>query len=132
MYGWNELLPQFQKMRLYDVRNGIMHKDSPLAIHKWFPGGHMYYYVAHPLQMKVAAIGTINDLHKFIWLNKLHEGVKKVSDAYFISPTNNFTDPTEIYKDHFQSVELAAKIPCLRNGKIARYWYVYRLKNATF
>lgn len=128
LFGWDELLPQFRKIRRNEISEGIMSKNAPLLVHKWFPGSHIYYYVAYPLHMNVFGLGTLNDLHKFAWLNKMNRGMRVGSDAYYISPSNNYSDPAEIYGKHFKSIEQAAKIPCYRNGKLARYWYVYRLK----
>ena len=128
LFGWEELLPQFRKMRRNDISKGIMSRNAPLLVHKWFPGSHIYYYVAYPLHMNVIGLGTLNDLHKFVWLNKMNSGMRVGSDAYYISPSNNYSDPAEIYAKHFKSIEQAAKIPCYRNGKLARYWYVFRLK----
>lgn len=130
MYGWEELLPAFQKIRNRDIKNGTMRKDAPLVVHKWFPGSHLYYYVAYPLQMKTVGLGQINDLHKFAWLNDRYGGIAPGSDAYYISPSNVYTDPSKIYRNQFQSFEQAGIIPSFRNGKPARYWYVYRMKNA--
>lgn len=128
IYGWEQLLPEFRKIRLEDMRTPTMTEEAPLVVHKWFPGAHLYYYVAFPLGMNVRGMGTLHDLHKFVWLNDMNPPLSAGSCAYFISPSNNFTDPSVIYKNQFDSIELAAKIPCRRNGKLARYWYVFRLK----
>lgn len=130
MYGWEELLPAFEKTRNQDIEDGKMAANSPLLVHKWFPAGHLYFYVAFPLSLRVVGEGELNDLHKFVWLNQQNGNVAKATNAYFIAPSNYFSDPAMIYGDDFESVTLAAKIPQQRNGKTARYWYVYRLVGA--
>jgi hypothetical protein len=129
--GWDQLLPAFSKIRQDDIAQRRMSEDASMVIHKWFPGGHIYYYVAHPLKMKLIGVGEVNDLHKFYWLNSLYGPLAKNSDGYFISPSNNFTNPAGIYKDDFQSFEQAGVIPQKRNGQIVRYWYIFRLKHAS-
>ena len=109
-----------------------MTEQAPLVTHKWFPGGHLFYYVAYPLGMQFTGIGELNDLLKFLWFNKLQRSIKEGSDAYFITGSNNFTDPNEIYAKVLRKTEKPYKIEQKRNGKVARYWYVYRLRNANY
>jgi len=130
MYGWDELLPSFETIRNKDIENGKMAADSPLLVHKWFPAGHLYFYAAYPLSLRVVGEGELNDLHKFVWLNRQNGNVAKGTNAYFIASSNYFSDPETIYRNDFESVTLAAKIPQQRNGQTARYWYIYRLVEA--
>ncbi|MHA4739943.1 ArnT family glycosyltransferase [Dyadobacter sp. MSC1_007] len=129
--GWETLRAPFEKIRKDDIRSERMTANAPLLIHKWFPGSHIYYYVAFPLQMRVVGAGNIADLHQFCWLNARYGQVARGRDAYYISPSNNFTDPAEQYAGQFEAFEHAGTITQKRNGKVARYWFVYRLKHAT-
>jgi hypothetical protein len=131
MYGWKEFGHEFAKIRDTDIREGKMAADAPLLVHKWFPGGHLLFYVTYPLGMRIIGEGTLKDLHKFVWLNEQQGYLQKGGDAYYISPSNYYKDPDEIYKGKFESITLTATIPQKRGGKIARYWYIYHLKNAT-
>lgn len=128
--GWEQLLPAFEKLRNDDIVSGKIRRDAPLVVHKWFPGAHIYYHVAYPLDMRVIGVGELNDLHQFCWLNKLYGRIPAGADAWYISPSNNFTNPVELYGDAFRSIEKAATITQRRSGRVARYWFVYRLKNA--
>ncbi|MBB5286997.1 hypothetical protein HNQ92_005159 [Rhabdobacter roseus] len=130
MYGWKALLPVFEKIRADDIRLGRMSPDAPLLTHKWFPGGHLYYYLAYPLHMRLVGVGDVYDLHKFSWLNALNGTGAQGTDAYFIVPSNYFTDPRGLYAPDFQKIEGSRRIVQKRSGRVARYWYVYRLKNA--
>jgi hypothetical protein len=131
IYGWDELLPAFKNIREDDITKHRMSTSSPMLVHHWFPGSHMYYYVAYPLHMRVVGVGSLLNLHKFQWLNSLSGPVLPGTDAYYISPSNNFTNPAIEYGNAFESYEKAATITQKRSGQIARYWYVYRLKHAT-
>ena len=131
MYGWKSLSTAFNQLRLNDIKTGKMTVEAPLITHKWFPGGHLFYYVAYPAKIPLIGIGNLNDLHKFIWLNASQGSVSKGGDAYFITSSTNFTSPDDLYKNDFERIEQPQIVEQLRNGKIARYWYIYRLKNAT-
>ncbi|NIJ54534.1 ThuA domain-containing protein [Dyadobacter arcticus] len=130
LYGWDALLPSFKKIRETDIAGKVMSPDAPIVVHKWFPGAHLYYYVAYPLGMNLLGMGKLSDLHKFQWLNQRYDAILPGDNAYYISPSNNFTDPVAIYGDQFKTYEKAATIVQKRNGATARNWFVYRLKNA--
>jgi len=128
--GWEQLLPAFEKLRTDDIASGQMKRDAPMVVHKWFPGSHIYYHAAYPLGMRTVGIGKLDDLHQFAWLNRASGDVPAGSDAWYISPSNNFSDPAEIYAGQFEDFEKAGTITQRRNGRVARYWFVYRLRNA--
>lgn len=130
MTGWEQLGPAFEMIRNSDMASGRMDERAPLLIHKWFPGGHLYFYVAYPLKMRLIGLGSLNDLHKFHWLKAKYGKVESGSDAYYITPSNNFQDPAEIYQNLFSTIDKPVVIRQLRGGKVARYWFVYRLRCA--
>lgn len=125
MYGWVDFKNVFED---FLKQENITEKN--IIINNWYPASHILYYVAKPLQLKVIGVGNIQDLHKFVWLNKQEGVVKKHEDALFITVSNYFQDPNVLYKNHFQSIQLLKKIPQYRGGKLARYFYIYKLKNA--
>jgi hypothetical protein len=127
MYGWNELQSQFEIIRQKDIKAGLMLSTSPIIVAKWFPACHYLFYVAYPMHMRIVGVGNVFDLHKFAWLNKMEGEVQKGANAYFISSSNDYKDPENIYNNDFKKITLIDKIPQRRLGKIARYWYIYRL-----
>ncbi len=128
VYGWKELQPGFTRIREEDIRTKRMDAGAPLVIYKWFPGGHLYYYVAYPLHIPLIGIGSLKDLHKFQWFNSRYDSLQPGDDAYFISPSNDFTSPHQVYSDRFDKIEHAGIVPQYRNRQVARYWQVYRLR----
>lgn len=130
MYGWNQLLPAFQKIRNQDIAEGTMSATAPVILHKWFPGAHIFYYTAYPLRMPIRGVGHMQDLHKFVWMNTLSMPISTGENAYYIATSNNFTDPVSLFSEAFSSIEKAETIAQYRSGKTARYWYVYRLCGA--
>lgn len=130
MYGWKSFRSAFEHIREQDLQLGRMSPAAPLIVNKWFPGGHLYFYLAYPLGMRLLGVGPVNDLHKFQWLNAQNGTIAEGTDAYFISPSNYFTDPNELYRVDFQQIEKPVRFVQRRNGEVARYWYVYRMKGA--
>lgn len=128
--GWEQLLPAFEKLRNDDIASGRMQRDAPMVVHKWFPGSHIYYHVAYPLGMRTVGVGKLEDLHQFAWLNRLYGQVAAGADAWYISPSNNFSAPSQLFEGQFERFEKAGTITQRRNGHVARYWFVYRLRNA--
>jgi 4-amino-4-deoxy-L-arabinose transferase-like glycosyltransferase len=127
MYGWNELQSQFEIIRQKDIKTGLMQSTSPIIVAKWFPACHYLFYVAYPMHMRIVGVGNVFDLHKFAWLNKMEGEIEKGANAYFISSSNYYKNPEIIYNNDFKKITLIDKIPQRRLGKIARYWYIYRL-----
>lgn len=130
MYGWRSFSSSFARIRAKDIASGNMLDDAPVVVHKWFPGGQVIFYAAYPLGMRVVGVGTLQDLHKFAWLNRQNGYIKPGMDAYFIVPSNYYSDPHMLYKNDFDSISAPIVIPQERLGHLARYWYVYRLKGA--
>lgn len=130
MYGWKALRPKFEKIRDEDIRTGRMSANAPLLTNNWFPGGHLYYYIAYPLGMRLLGVGSVNALHKFWWLNSINGTLDAGGDAYFIAPSNYFTNPNALSGFNFGKIGQPLRIAQKRNGRVARYWYIHRLKNA--
>jgi len=130
LHRWNDLLSSFEKLRRDDIANHRMSASDPIVVHKWFPGGHIYRYVAYPLKMRLIGLGDLNDLHKFHWLNAMYGSIKPGSNACFISTSNYFTDPKPRYSEKFSIIDKAATVTQKREGEIALHWYVYRLRKS--
>ncbi|WP_127132920.1 ArnT family glycosyltransferase [Pseudoflavitalea rhizosphaerae] len=127
MSGWRAFGKDFS--RLYkDEKNPA--KDSPRFIFSnyWFPAAHLDFYVARPLGLHLKAVGDINAIHHFAWLNKKLPELKPGEDAYYIGISNFYEPVPEAITKQFSEVTEPISIPQTRNGKPARYFYVYRLK----
>lgn len=127
--GWNNFGNEFAQLTKDDIASGKMKKDAVMLTHKWFPGGHLEFYVARKVHLNLLGIGKLNDLHKFAWLNKQHKFLQLGDDAYCIVPSNLQVDVNEVYGKYFTVVEKPVVINQMRGGKVVRYFYVYRLKN---
>ncbi len=129
LYGWQSFEKAFEKLKDEDVKTHNMQADAIIISNKWFPAAHIYYYLAHPLNMKLYAFGPLLDIHNFAWLNKQNGTIKKGADAYYISPSNYSSIPNSAYKNNFSVVESPVVIHQYRNGAAVRNFYIYRMKN---
>lgn len=127
--GWTYFSDQFKGIVQQDQLKGIMSLNAPILIHKWFPAGHILFYTATPLKMHVIAIGALEDVHKFAWLNKDQDGLKLGEDAYCIVPSNLPADPQALYGSYFEKILAPDTIAIQSKDVVLRNFYVYRLKN---
>ena len=125
--GWIPFKSSFEALVKEDIQTGKMLYNAPIVTHKWFPGGHILFYIATPLHKDLIGIGNLEDLHKFAWLNKDLKELQLGQSAYCIEPSNLPSNTEELYKDIFEKIELAAIMPIKVRGVELRYFKVYRL-----
>lgn len=127
MYDWNFFKNEFYKTYVRDIQSG---KTTTTFIinNKWFPGAHIDNYIAQALHLDFIAIGKLEDIHTYEWLNKYRNKLKFGDDAYFITVSNNFSDPNEQYKMMFEKINSPIVIKQFRNKKHVRNMLVYLLE----
>jgi Dolichyl-phosphate-mannose-protein mannosyltransferase len=129
MYGWRALKDSFAVVHNRDLQSGMMKPGSPIISNKWFPAAHIDYYIAHPLGINLIGLGTLEDIHKYAWINRGRPALYIGGDAYFLSPSANYADPKELYGSYFNTIETPYIILQRRGGIPVRKLYVYRLKD---
>jgi len=112
-----------------DSVSGVMKPNAALITHKWFPAGHILFYTARPLHKRVITIGSLEDMHKFAWLNKTQEGLKMGDDAYCIVPSNIPTNANQMYGAYFETISIPDTIAIISKKVHLRNFYVYKMKN---
>jgi hypothetical protein len=127
--GWSEFKGHFEALVAKDIQSNKMPSGAPILTQKWFPGGHILFYVAQPLHMPVIAVGKLEDVHKFAWLNQSQNSLQVGQNAYYIAPSNLPSDPQVLYGAYFEKIELAASFPIISKGVELRNFKVYRLLN---
>ena len=128
LYGWNQMKTDFEKMRQSDLQSNNT-KTSFIISNKWFPGGHIDNYIAQPLHLDFVAIGKLEDIHTYYWLNNFRKKIQKGDDAYFIVTSNNFSDPNVDYVNLFEIIEKPRIINQYRSGKVCRKMIVFLMRN---
>ncbi len=109
LYGWRETGKKIDSLYQSDRKSGLIRKESPIVINKWFPAAHLDFYVAALTKQNTYGLGDIFDLHQYYWSNTCKPQLTPGEDAYFIIPSNLF-DQTDLdtMKSHFKSAEKAS------------------------
>jgi hypothetical protein len=110
-----------------DIEDGRMPPDAALISHKWFPAGHIEFYVSKQMDKQLIGAGPLQDIHKFAWLNQSRSQLKLGQDAYCIIPSNIPLKIMDLYGKNFRSIDIPSVIKQMRGGKAVRYFYVYRM-----
>ena len=129
MYGWRQLGKKISPLFEKDIADNSMPENAPIISWRWFPAAHLDLYVAKPNGKVVKAIGSLERIHKYAWMNKQRGGFPLGMDAYFITFSNDFEDPNKNIATYFEQVFPPDTIRLERSGAIVKEAYVYRLKN---
>ncbi len=125
--GWKELGEKFDVIAKRDIANHEMAADAPLLTFRWFPAANLDYYVGTRIHKKVYALGTLERIHKYFWINRSRGNLHRGINAYFVVDKDDFSDPVEQYGALFDSIRITDTIRTFRYSKPAREIYVYRL-----
>jgi hypothetical protein len=129
MFGYDQIEDAFKRIAAREESNGLMKKGSGLISNKWFPGTHIDFYVAQPLHRSLFLIGSLNEIHKYAWINEQRGGLEKGQDYYHIAVSNYYKDPNESFGNYFETIEPLDTARITRGGETMRYAFFYRLKN---
>ncbi len=128
IYGWKQIGYKFSKLADQDFYSKNMNADAPIISNKWFPAAHLDYYVAQPYNFYLLAIGDLNDIHKYAWINRERPEIRLGSDAYFITNSRNFSSPGYLF-EYFKYIENPEIIRIFKQDKHVENFFVYRLRN---
>jgi len=129
LYGWQQVGRALDSISAREEKHGRMQAGSDVISYKWFPGAHLDFYAADPLHRHVYLLGTLNDLHKYAWINQAEVGLKKGRDFYHVAVSNVYRDPVEQFGAYFEKIEPLDTVEIKRAGRVMRYAFFYRLKN---
>jgi hypothetical protein len=104
-------------------------KTTFVINNKWFPAAHIDHYIATPLGLHFVAIGKLEDIHTYYWLNNYREKIKKGDDAYFVTFSNSYKNPNDIYSNTFAKINLPDTITQYRANKPVRNMLIYLLED---
>lgn len=128
MYQWDYFKTKFNILYTYNLKKG---KTSTKFIinNKWFPAAHIDNYIAQPLQLQFVALGKLEDIHTYAWLNRYRSHLKQGDDAYFITFSNTFSNPYDLYATSFKKIDKPIIISQYRNQRDVRRMYVYLMES---
>ena len=104
-----------------------MGKGSPIITFRWFPAANLDYYVGRKINKPVYALGTLERIHKYHWINQLRGNLEQGTDAYYIALSDDYEDPVALYGMLFDTI-LPADTLCITRGRdTVRKAFVFRL-----
>ena len=127
MTGFRKMGSQFDSLYKKDIATGSMNSGACIISDCWFPAAHLDYYAAAPNGIPFMAIGNINAIHHYAWLNKIRPSLHPGDDAYFITVSNYFHPVPETLQKRFGKVLTPAVITQYRGGIAVRNFFIYRL-----
>ena len=133
VYGWRQVGEKFAEIYQQEIANGNMQPDDPIIGHKWFPTASFHYYAARPLGINMLGYGSLQDIHKYMWINNEVDGFEKGRNYWYLADSHFLLDPEEIYQyTNFLNIKQIATIPVKRNGKTVRNIFVYECESLVY
>ncbi len=126
MYGWAQAGKKFETFLEKEGITDSLHKDVALISDNWFPAAHIDYYIAHPLGIRLLALGNINRIHKYYWINQTRK-IKSTDRIFYITDSRNYHGP-EQFESYFNSIVPEDTITINRNKRPVKYIYIYEMK----
>jgi len=123
MYGWDQFRSALEQLEL--ERPEL--KDLSIMSNKWYPGSHLFYYVAHPMDKEFYVLGDFKDMHKYFLINQTMSPLTEGQQGIYITYSRNFKDPEISMSEYFEGSELLREFPVIRSGKTVEYGFVYLL-----
>jgi len=123
MYGWKQAREKFTKFLTKEGISEEDHRKLAIVNNKWFPAAHLDYYIAHPLNIKLIALGNIERIHKYYWINK----TRKLNDTdrvFYVTDSRNYHGPEE-FASCFTKIIPKDTLIIERNHKAVKYIYIY-------
>ena len=129
MYGWNQAGEKFKLINERLVNEGKISSYAPILAYKWYTAGHIDYYIAKPLHKDVIAIGRLDEIRNYWFVNKNRVSIDSVNEAYYISPSRDYKSPQETCSGLFKTIEPVDTIRIERSNKTVENIFIYLLKN---
>lgn len=133
VYGWRQAGEKFAEIYQQEIANGNMQPDDPIIGHKWFPTASFHYYAARPLGINMLGYGSLQDIHKYMWINNIENGFEKGRNYWYLADSHFMLNPEDIYQyTNFLNINQIAIIPIERNGKTVRNIFVYECESLVY
>ena len=126
--GWKDFSNDFDKLVKEDIAKGKMKPNSKIVVNKWFPACQLDLYTSRKTGLSILAIGSLEDVHHYAWLNNIRPKLELGDDAYCIVPSNVPTSVIESYNPYFTSIQQPDTIKQMRQKVPLRFFYIWRLK----
>ena len=129
MYGWHQASLKFQK---FLMKEGIEKKDYnkvKIISNNWFPAANIDFYIAHPLKIDLLVYGSLEQTHKYFWINKTRR-ICAGDKLFYISSSQYFNDPEKL-SSKFGRIVVRDTLQIERNGKTVKNLFIYQMMDST-
>lgn len=130
MYGWRQLKKPFRAIKERAEKEHDVQKNAPIISQRWFPAAHLDYYVAKPNKTCVLGWGSLDQIHKYAWMNQERGGFIPGMDAWYIQFDNDVLTP-EFARPYFRDITAFDTINISRSGETVKKAYVFILHDLT-
>ncbi|NCA75289.1 MAG: glycosyltransferase family 39 protein [Alphaproteobacteria bacterium] len=127
LYGWKQLGEKFAPLKKWDEDHFLMDKDAPIITFRWFPAANFEYYLGRPTHLPVYAIGSLERIHKYYWINKINGNLKQGDDMWFIALSDDYEDPVQLYGNLFDLIVPSDTISIIRGMDTVRKAFIFRM-----
>jgi 4-amino-4-deoxy-L-arabinose transferase-like glycosyltransferase len=128
MATWQKTGEAFAQLSQHAEKSGEIPPAAPIIASRWFPAANLDMYVAKPTNRKLLAIGSMEKIHKYVWVNASRGGFYLGMDAWYITDNYDYLDPQHLTA-YFETISPPDTLHIARNGEICKEVYVFQLKN---
>jgi len=128
MTGWRQLAVKLAPVIKRWEEQGQMKQGAPILTFRWFPAANLDYYAGTRTGNPVYAIGTLERIHKYHWINRQRGNLKAGSDAWHIALSDDYEDPSNLYGTLYDTIIAADTLTITRGADTVRKAYLFRLE----
>jgi hypothetical protein len=125
-YGWKKAGKIFARYYEAQVQSGAVAPNTPLVCNTWW-GAHVEYYFGRPANATMMGLGTLQQVHHYLWTNSLRKDTVNMQQAFCIVPSDEYYDAAKAFGKYYRTIAPVKRITLYRHGQVARHFYVYRL-----
>ena len=125
--GWRQLGEKFPPLARRYEQAGAMKPGAPILTFRWFPAANIDFYAGTPSGYPVYALGTLERIHKYAWINHERGPLARGSNAWYLAPGDDYEDPVNLYGALYDSISPPDTLILTRRHDTVRQLYVYRL-----
>lgn len=126
MYGWRAAGERFSSVYNKVVKQNLILPNSPVVCNSWW-GAHVEYYFCRPSNLTMIGLGTMQQIHHYLWTNEFRQRNVDFTTAISIVPTDENYDIKRHFSKYYNKIDLLNVIKVQRSKKDAHFFYVYRL-----